>query len=434
MLRIIFVAAIIILGAFYSLQGPFYALLFYLWNAYFRPEDWLWTDALYGARLSLLIYVFMVASSLTAFQRFRFTGQIGLILLFVLQSLISVLASDYFGNASTYLIEFAKVIGIVLLITFLVSDERRFRLALLVIGYSLGFEAAKQGWVTLMLNPGATNANLHPFLGDNNGVALGMFMVIPIFGALAVTSVKKWERWVHRFFIVGLTYRGITTYSRGGFLAGGVLAMMTVWRSKRRVRMAIVVAVLATVVLASMPERFWDRMDTITASEDERDSSAAGRLHYWRVAEIMARQNPLTGVGFNSFKNAYDAYEFEQGWGYGRAAHSAWFGTLGELGYPGLLLFISILALALNSCRRVRKAAVAQGAANMAAYATAMQSSLIVYIVGGTFLSAQYSEMYWHFIGLTIALERIHKERSTQSVPEPARIPGPLRAGRVAAI
>src|SRR5579871_590881 len=40
MLRLIFVFAIIAVGTVYLTQGPFYALLFYLWNAYFRPEYW----------------------------------------------------------------------------------------------------------------------------------------------------------------------------------------------------------------------------------------------------------------------------------------------------------------------------------------------------------------------------------------------------------
>ena len=30
------------MGTFYALISPFYALLFYLWNAYFRPEEWIW--------------------------------------------------------------------------------------------------------------------------------------------------------------------------------------------------------------------------------------------------------------------------------------------------------------------------------------------------------------------------------------------------------
>ncbi len=41
MLRLIFVIGIILVGVFYSrCRARSTALLFYLWNAYFRPDDW----------------------------------------------------------------------------------------------------------------------------------------------------------------------------------------------------------------------------------------------------------------------------------------------------------------------------------------------------------------------------------------------------------
>ena len=44
MLRNVFVALIILVGLAHSLKGPFYAVLLYLWVAYFRPDAWLWTN------------------------------------------------------------------------------------------------------------------------------------------------------------------------------------------------------------------------------------------------------------------------------------------------------------------------------------------------------------------------------------------------------
>ena len=38
------------------------------------------------------------------------------------------------------------------------------------------------------------NNNPIPFLGDNNGVALGVMMLVPLFGALAKTATRSWER------------------------------------------------------------------------------------------------------------------------------------------------------------------------------------------------------------------------------------------------
>jgi len=55
----------------------------------------------------------------------------------------------------------------------------------------LGVEAAKQGWVFLITSPGYANANPIPFLGDNNGVAVGMLMLVPVIALLAQTTQRK---------------------------------------------------------------------------------------------------------------------------------------------------------------------------------------------------------------------------------------------------
>ena len=96
---------------------------------------------------------------------------------------------------------------------------------------SLGFEAAKQGWAQLVLNPGARNDNSIPFLGDNNVVAVGMAMLTPILTALAATSTG-WYKRGSQFVNVGIVYRGLSTYSRGGFLSFGAVAGFAFLRSR----------------------------------------------------------------------------------------------------------------------------------------------------------------------------------------------------------
>ena len=43
----------------------------------------------------------------------------------------------------------------------------------------------------------------------------------------------------------------------------------------------------------------------------------------------------------------------------------------------------------------------------LGAYAGALETGLVAFIVGGSFVSFQYCEMLWHFFGLSIALERV---------------------------
>ena len=92
MLRSIFVFLLIAFGAYYTLQGPFYALLFYIGNAYFRPEDWVWNDYVASLRLSLISGAYLVLASLYSRQRFVWNSRIALLWLFLFHTLLSTLA------------------------------------------------------------------------------------------------------------------------------------------------------------------------------------------------------------------------------------------------------------------------------------------------------------------------------------------------------
>ena len=146
-------------------------------------------------------------------------------LVFLAQTFISTMLSPAFGWSWVYWQDFAKSTIISVLIVTLVDDERKFRLVFSVIAFSLGLEAVKQGWAQMVLNPGAVNQNENAVLGDNNGVAVGMFMLVAILTALARTAATRKEKLIEQWAVVGVVYRGISTFSRGGFLAAAALGV-----------------------------------------------------------------------------------------------------------------------------------------------------------------------------------------------------------------
>src|SRR5205807_1235890 len=133
----------------------------------------------------------------------------------------------------------------------------------------------------------------------------------------------------HRFFIIGIVYRAISTYSRGAFLAAGALGLMFVLRSKQKLRATVTMVVIGGVVLGALPQSFWERMGTIHVQEDKlEDDSARSRFHFWRVAVEMANDNAIIGVGYNCYTRFYDKYDTTNGqYGRRRAVHSMWFGV-----------------------------------------------------------------------------------------------------------
>ena len=254
-------------------------------------------------------------------------------------------------------------------------------------------------------------------------------MLVPLFSALAQTSGTRSEALMHRFLLIGVLMRGITTYSRGGFIALGVLGVSGLLRSHRKVRYVLAAATIAFLISTVMPQEFWDRMNTITATGEERDDSAAGRLHFWSVAVEMANAKPLTGVGFDGFSQAYESYNRDENYAGIRAVHSVWFALLADMGYPGLGLFVLVLLSSLWALWRVsatcRKDPERR---DLAIYADALLTSLLVFAASGSFLSVQYGEMFWHFAGLSTALSLIARQSAAVAAPAAAPAVAPVTA------
>lgn len=414
MVRTIIVLCFVFIGSWYSLYGPYYALLFYVWNAYFRPENWLWNNFLAGLNLSFVIGVYLIFSTLLSGKKLIFNGHIFLISIFLVQTFVSSLYSSFFDYSFPYWVEFFKVITVGYLMVVLIDDFSKLRKLLLVIALSLGFEGAKQGWYYLAVSPGWSNPNPLPFLGDNNGVALGMLMVVPLIILLAQTTSHRWARFFYVFLLIGVVYRALSTYSRGGFLTCVVLAIMYCFQANRRMRAFLAVSSLVLLIIPILPDSFWDRMRTIETYQEDEDASALGRLHYWQVAILMAENHPILGVGFNAYNPSYDGYDFSKGqYGYQRSVHSSFFGVLAELGYPGLIFYVMILLMALHSCTTISKysssklTSLPSEILHFKLTASAVRIGLTAFLVGGSFLPFQYQEMLWHYIFITLVLKNI---------------------------
>jgi probable O-glycosylation ligase (exosortase A-associated) len=422
MLRSFLFFCLLGIGVYYSLQGPFYGLLLYIGNAYFRPEEWVWGDGVRSLPLSFIIGLYVVIASCFSRDRFVVNRRVVLLWLFLCLSLFSSISSEHFDWSWPWLKDFMKVIVMTYLLVVLTTDFAKFRLVILIMVLALGIGQAKQGWIYLIESPGWPNTNPLPFLGDNNGIAVGMLMLCPLVGLLAQTTQNARAKNFYQFLFIGCLYRALSTYSRGGFLAG--LAMGGVWwlRSQHKLRGLIATLLVLSVVLPALPHKFWDRMRTIQTYEDEQEESALSRLHFWAVAMDMAAANPILGAGFNSYNKAYDAYDFSNGqYGKERSVHSSFFGVLAELGYVGILLYGAILFSAFRACAQVRKFAAQHGEeAALGKSAIALETSLSAFVVGGSFVAFQYNEMLWHMIGLTMVLKQlvVKHERQNLSVEQ----------------
>ncbi len=293
-----------------------------------------------------------------------------------------------------------KILLFTLVTAGLITTKNRLVGLIWIIVLSLGFYGAKGGVFTI-----ETGGQYHvwgpagSFISDNNQLAMALVMTIPLMRFLQMQSKITLIRWGLGIGI-GLTIFAIFgTQSRGALLA--IIAMLgfLVLKSRRRAfaLMASVLAVVAALVF--MPQSWTNRMMTIDAYQ--KDQSAQGRIEMWKFALNIAEHNPVTGGSFMAFANPKVQQKYLKPGIEPRAPHSIYFETLGEHGYVGLAIFLSILIGAFYYGGRTIR--LARGDPDLLwarDLGSMIQVSLVGYAVAGAFLNLATFDLYYHLIAI----------------------------------
>jgi probable O-glycosylation ligase (exosortase A-associated) len=245
------------------------------------------------------------------------------------------------------------------------------------------------------------------YIEGNNEIALALVMVIPLIRFLQLVTDSVW---IKRGLLVSMVLCAVAalgSQSRGALLAIAAMAAVMWWRTDKKMIGIIVLGVLAVMLLSFMPDTWWDRMETIRTYED--DSSANGRINAWWMAWNLASDN-LFGGGFMVSKPELFAMYAPDPTAI-HAAHSIYFMVLGEHGFIGLFLFLSLWILVWSSAGYLRTHGNKQPQTQWLSHLGAMcQVSLAGYAVGGAFLSLSYYDLPYNIIVL-IVLGRLWMEK-----------------------
>ncbi|HEY0421157.1 MAG TPA: putative O-glycosylation ligase, exosortase A system-associated, partial [Acetobacteraceae bacterium] len=304
----------------------------------------------------------------------------------------------------------------------------------------LGIHGALEG-LKYIASAGGHLSAAPPSFGDNNNFGLALLMCFPVLLYLYRYSVVKHVR----LGLAGgavLNFVGIMcTNSRGALL--GLVAMATAYilRSRRKVSGMLALAAVGGLVLVLAPDRWTQRMDTI--SNAGQDGSFVGRMVSWKLNTVMALERPLGG-GFSALEDrrVFEAYrprinttltifpvEMPD---IALAAHSIYFEALGDNGFPGLLLFVSLLFIAFASLRKVRRLTRDHPTLGWAYdLADTMRLMMIGYTVAGAALSMAYFELFYITITLISVLRHLVVKEVRATVP--ARSPAPMIGNRALA-
>jgi O-antigen ligase len=154
-----------------------------------------------------------------------------------------------------------------------------------------------------------------------------------------------------------------------------------------------------------------------TIENHKADESASTRLAVWAWTWDYAKDHPMGG-GFEAYlgnklrykktvaETSGDGTEVESSYveDAGRAFHSGYFEMLGEQGWPGLMLWLSLQVAGLWQMERIRwkwKKRDAPHERWVAPLANALQLAQCVYLVGALFIGIAYQP----FILMLIAIQ-----------------------------
>ena len=176
-------------------------------------------------------------------------------------------------------------------------------------------------------------------------------------------------------------------------------------KSSNKLPMLIVFVLLVPLGIGFMPASWTDRMNTIKTYE--QDASAMGRINAWTNAFNIANDRPLVGGGFELYsvrvfaKYAPDPTDVH-------AAHSVYFQILGEHGYAGLLIYLSIMISVWLRANRVINYGKGKPEFDWAVgMVRAVQVSIVGFSAGGLFVNIGYWELLYYELLIVIVAYRI---------------------------
>jgi putative inorganic carbon (HCO3(-)) transporter len=393
-------------------------ILLWNWIGFMNPHRLGWGYAYHFQFAVLIGGVTLISFVFSKYRRaIPMPPPIVLLLLFILWMNVTTIFSLVPDDAWNQWEKIMKI-QLFMFITLSVMQERKFIMQLLwTIVFSISYFGYKGGVFTVLSGGGQrvfgpTGSQIE----DNNTLALALIMVVPLLVFLFKQTKNKWIKY---FLLAGCflcAFSILGSQSRGALLASCAMVIFLILRSRKKVVFITVLAIFVPILVTFMPSNWFDRMNTIQTYEE--DLSAMGRINAWHFAHNLAKARPLVGGGFEAFR----PHLFEQ---YApipeqyHDAHSIYFEVLGEQGFVGLFLFISILLSTwfLGSVIRHRTGKDP----NLSwAYelASMIQVSLIGYMVGGAFLGVAYFDLLY---SLVVIMVLVHHEvkKSLKICPKP---------------
>lgn len=403
---------------------PYYGILIWTIFAFVNPHRYAW-GAARTFPVAETVAIATLAGLVFFVRNWRpfFSKGVGLlILLWVWFTVTTIVATDtpiFMHHAQETWMQWEKVSKILLMtlvLIGLVDDWKHFRIYVLTLAGSFGILVLKL--LPFMILTGGSQRIYGPdgsMIADNNDLGLALNMTLPIFFFLSRTEDDRRMKWLMRFLFLATTAAIIFTYSRGALVGLVVIGLLMFLRLKHRILLLPVIILVLVFGSLFTTQEWRDRMYGFT--HGEIDSSALGRINAWRFAAHLAEDYPITGGGFDTFtpelfqRYAPDPKDVH-------AAHSVYFGLLGEQGFVGLFLFLLLVVACFIRLQRIIWSARRWGDETAADYASMFQFSLIGFLASGAFLGRAYFDYFYSVVACSVILWRLCESEWTTTMED----------------
>ncbi|MGB1108865.1 MAG: putative O-glycosylation ligase, exosortase A system-associated [Gammaproteobacteria bacterium] len=398
---------------------PHVGILMWAWIGYMNPHRMSYGFAFSFPFAALVGMVTLIA--LFTASKERRPMPMGPLTVMMLIWVLWMNVTTVFGLDSDVMWGYKKVMKIQLMnfVTMMLvwGKDKIIQLVWVIVG-SISFFGVKGGIFTiasaggaLVWGPPGTD------IQGNNELAVALIACVPLMMFLRTQLNNKWLK-MAMLGAVGLCAISVLgSFSRGAFLA--ILGMLFyMWLKLPRKFIGVIILIIAIpTAITMMPEKYTQRMETIESYEE--DGSAMGRINAWWYAYNLAN-NRIWGAGFGGFTPelfliyAPDPEDHHD-------AHSVYFEVLGEQGWIGLIIFMSLPALAWVYCMWIRKHAKDREDLKWASDLAAMiQVSMFGFGIGGAFLGLAYWDFIYHIMAIVVVtrdhMERLFREEAEKGV------------------
>ncbi|PTQ65637.1 putative O-glycosylation ligase (exosortase A-associated) [Sphingomonas sp. PP-CE-3G-477] len=279
------------------------------------------------------------------------------------------------------------------------------------------------GGIKTVASGGGGYGQLNLMVDNNSGLYEGSTIsavavaIIPIIVWFATYGTIFKPDWRVKGFCLALVFAclliPVGTSTRTGLVCIVLLALLSVRAVKRKALYLAAVTALGLAAVPFLPSAFTDRMNTIKTYD--ADESASTRLAVWQWTIEYAKTHPFGG-GFEAYRGNHIRLDLKsEGPGTGprvetdkaRAFHSAYFEMLGEQGYFGLALWLSINVIGIFRMELLRRrhADPAGEFAWAGPLAGALQTAQIIYLFGAAFVGIAFQPFVYMLIGAQIGLD-----------------------------